>query len=261
MSDVKPGSERVSGTFQVIPAIDLRGGRVVRLRQGDFDRETRYGDDPAAVAAGFADAGAEWVHVVDLDGARAGSPQQLAIVAGIVAAVAGRLRVECGGGLRREDDVTRLLDLGVDRAVLGTSALADPDLLGRLVERQAAERIAVALDVRDGLAVGDGWRPGATGTPIPEAVDRVLAAGVDTLEVTAVGRDGGLEGPDLELLEHIVRTGSGRVIASGGIRSIDDLLAARRLGCVGAIVGRALYEGRLDLRAAVRATRPERPTD
>ena len=171
MGDVKPGSERVAGTFEVIPAIDLRDGRVVRLRQGDFGRETRYGDDPAAVATGFADAGAEWVHVVDLDGARAGSPQQHVIVAGIVAAVAGRVRVECGGGLRREDDVARVLDLGVDRAVLGTTALADPDLLGRLVNRHGAERIAVALDVRDGLAVGDGWRPGATGTPVLEAVD------------------------------------------------------------------------------------------
>ena len=260
MSDVKSGSGPGPDPFQVIPAIDLRGGRVVRLRQGDFERETRYDDDPAGVARAFADAGAAWIHVVDLDGARAGSPKQEAIVTGIAAAVSGRLRVEYGGGLRREDDATRVLDLGADRVVLGTTALADPDLLGLLVARHGADRVAVALDVREGLAVGEGWRKGATGTPILDAVDRVLGAGVDTLEVTAVSRDGGLEGPDLELLESVVRHGPYRVVASGGIRSIEDLLAVRRLGCVGAIVGRALYEGGLDLRAAIRATRSERTT-
>jgi phosphoribosylformimino-5-aminoimidazole carboxamide ribotide isomerase len=243
-------------TFDVLPAIDLRGGRVVRLAQGDFERETAYGDDPAATAAGFAREGAAWLHVVDLDGARDGTPRNDAAVRAIVGAVAGGTRVEVAGGLRTDAAVAAALDAGAARAVVGTAALRDPAFAGRLVTRHGAERIAVAIDVREGLALSEGWRPGAPGIPVHDAVVALAAAGVTVFEVTAVARDGLLGGPDLELLGKVVAIGRGEVIASGGIARLEDLLDVRALGCSGAIVGRALYEGSFTLveaRAALSA--------
>ncbi|HSS37122.1 MAG TPA: 1-(5-phosphoribosyl)-5-[(5-phosphoribosylamino)methylideneamino] imidazole-4-carboxamide isomerase [Patescibacteria group bacterium] len=248
-----PVDGRAERPFELLPALDLRGGRVVRLVQGDFARETVYGDDPNAVVDAFARAGAGWVHVVDLDGARAGVPVQTATVGEIIRAADGRLRVEVGGGLRDRPSVARVLELGAARVVVGTAALADPAFVGSLVTVHGPDRIAVALDVRDGAAVGHGWRAGAPGTPIVEAVSRMTDAGVETLIVTAIERDGRLEGPDLDLLEGLARAGRGRVIASGGISSTEDVLAARSVGCAGAIVGRAMYEGRIDLAATLRA--------
>ncbi len=145
--------------FDILPAIDLRAGRVVRLRQGDFARETVYSDDPVAVARGFADAGATWLHVVDLDGARAGEPVNGAVVRSIVDAVGERLQVEVAGGLRTSGSVAAALASGAVRAVVGTAALQDPEFVKRLVAAHGAERIVVAIDVRDGLAVGHGWAP------------------------------------------------------------------------------------------------------
>ena len=165
MARVKP--------FVLLPAIDLREGRVVRLRQGDFARETIYGDDPVSVAVGFADVGATWLHVVDLDGARAGSPRQSAVIAAIVAAVGDRMRVQVGGGLRDEASVASALATGATRAVVGTAAIDDPRFAGRLVERHGVDRIAVAIDVRDGLAIGSGWRTGAPGVPVVDAETRI----------------------------------------------------------------------------------------
>ena len=178
MAPVKP--------FVLLPAIDLRGGRVVRLRQGDFDRETIYGDAPVDVAIGFADLGAKWLHVVDLDGARAGSPQQAAVIAAIVEAVGDRLDVQVGGGLRDETSVASVLATGAARAVVGTGAIDDPRFAGRLVARHGVERIAVALDVRDGVAIGSGWRSGARGVAVIDAATRITEQGVATLVVTAI---------------------------------------------------------------------------
>lgn len=253
MAAVNPRSDDPRQPFELLPAIDLRGGHVVRLREGDFARETVYGDDPASVARAFADAGATWLHVVDLDGARAGRPQQTAVVAAIVAEVAGRMRVQVGGGLRDEASIAAVLDAGAERVVIGTAALRQPDLVGRVVRRHGAGRVVVALDVRAGRAVGDGWRTDAAGSPVVDALTRVTDEGVETVAVTAIERDGLLEGPDLDLLGQLVRLGRGRIIASGGIGSTADVLAVRRLGCAGAIVGRALYEGRLDLAATIAA--------
>ncbi len=230
------------------PAIDLRGGRVVRLRQGDFTQETVYGEDPAEVARGFADAGAAWIHVVDLDGARLGRPAQLAVIAAIVDAVGAKLMIQLGGGLRDEATVGAVLERGVTRAVIGTAALRDPSFVGRLVGRHGAARIAVALDVRDGQAVGEGWQSNAAGTPVGDAATRITDEGAETLIVTAIARDGLLQGPDLDLLRGLVATSPARIVASGGIGSPDDILATRTAGCRGAVVGRALYEGRIDLR-------------
>jgi phosphoribosylformimino-5-aminoimidazole carboxamide ribotide isomerase len=240
-------------TFELLPAIDLRGGRVVRLRQGDFGRETAYGTDARLVARGFADAGASWIHVVDLDGARAGEPRQLDLAATIVAETLGRLRVELGGGLRTPEAVAGALATGAARAAVGTAAIRDPGVAARLVEHHGAERIVASIDVRDGRALGEGWREGAPGLPVADAVERLADAGVATFEVTAIERDGLLAGPDLDLLRSLVALDRGRIIASGGVTTVADLLAVAAAGCSGAIVGRAIYEGRLDLADAIRA--------
>ncbi len=236
----------------ILPAIDLRDGRVVRLRQGDFARERVYAEDPLAVAAGFAAAGAEWIHVVDLDGARAGERRQASTIAAVVAAFEGNgPQFQVAGGLRTSEDIANVLATGVDRVVIGTAALGDSAFVGAAIERHGPDRIAIALDIRDGQAVGDGWVPGAAGVPMADALARLAAVGATVFAVTAIERDGLLGGPDLALLEACVnQTGAG-VLASGGIRSIADLEAVRRLGCVGAIVGRAIYDGSLDLESAI----------
>jgi len=237
--------------FDVLPAIDLRGGRVVRLRQGDFAQETAYSDDPVEVATRFADAGAQWLHVVDLDGARTGIPAHGAVIGAIVNAVGDRLNVEVAGGLRDEAAVAAVLHVGVARAVVGTAALRDPGFAGRLVGAHGSDRIAAAIDVRQGRALGHAWVGDVAGVDAGEAMGRLADVGVATFEVTAIDRDGLLEGPDLELYGRIVALGAGSVIASGGITTTADLNSVRALGCNGAIVGRAVYEGRLDLAQAL----------
>ena len=240
-------------TFELLPAIDLLGGRVVRLRQGDFARETTYGADPEATAGRFADAGASWIHVVDLDGARAGEPRQLEVVAAIVAGLGGRANVELGGGLRSAAAVAGALGAGVSRVAVGTAVLRDPAFAAEIVARHGAERVVASIDVRDGLALGEGWRTGATGLPAADAIAILADSGVVAFEVTAIERDGLLEGPDIGMLRSLVALDRGRIIASGGIASVEDLLAVQAAGCAGAIVGRALYEGRIELRALVEA--------
>jgi len=244
--------EQRSGAFQLLPAIDLRGGRVVRLAEGDFARETVYSADAVEVAVGFAAAGAKWIHVVDLDGARDGTRRQTEAVARIVSAVGERVACEVAGGLRDEAAVESVLDAGAARAVVGTAALRDPRLVARLVARFGVERIAVALDVRNGLAVGQGWVPGAAGLPDEDALAALAARGARTFVVTAIERDGLMTGPNLDLLGRLVALGLGEIIASAGVSSLEDVSAVRAIGCVGAVVGRAIYEGRLDLASAIR---------
>ncbi len=237
--------------FEILPAIDLRGARVVRLEQGDFARETAFSSDPVAVARAFADAGARWLHVVDLDGARSGQPAHGGVIAAIVAAMGERVAVEVAGGLRSADAVVQALAAGASRVVLGTAALSDPSLAGSLIAAHGPAAVAVAVDVRDGQAVGHGWTPGAVGTPVDDAVARLAAVGVTTFEVTAIDRDGLLGGPDLALYERLVAATDASIIASAGIASVDDVRAVRAIGCAGAIIGRALYDGRLSLEDAL----------
>lgn len=237
--------------FEILPAIDLRGGRVVRLRQGDFAREMAYDADPVEVAVAFAAAGARWLHVVDLDGARAGAQLHGKVIAGIVQAVGKGTRVEVAGGLRTERAVAEGLDAGAARAVIGTAALDDAAFAGRLVKTHGTSRVAVAIDVRAGLAVGHGWAAGAPALDAAEAIHRLADAGVETFEVTAIDRDGLLEGPDLDLYRRLVALGHGAIVASGGITTPDDLRDLRATGCSAAIVGRALYEGRLAIETAL----------
>lgn len=239
--------------FEILPAIDLEGGRVVRLVQGDFSRETVYEEDPVGVARAFADAGATWLHVVDLDGAREGEPRQLELVAEIVAEVHGRVRVEVGGGLRTPEAVAGALGTGANRVAVGTAALRDPAFALSLVARYGPARIVGSLDIRDGMALGEGWRLGASGVPAADALERLSAAGIDTFEVTAIDRDGLMGGPDIALLRSLVRLGRGRIIASGGVSSLEDVLAAQAAGCSGTIIGKALYEGRVTIREIVTA--------
>lgn len=243
-----------SRSFELLPAIDLRQGHVVRLWRGDFGRATKYPGDPVHVAAEFARLGARWLHVVDLDGARDPAARQVDLVRGIVAGVGESARVEVAGGLRDETDAAGMLSAGAARVVIGTAALLDPGFVRRLVDRHGPDRIAVALDVREGLAVGHGWAPGSMGVPMGEAIAALAAAGAMTFEVTAIERDGTLGGPDLDLLARAVRlAGTGSVIASAGISTTDDVRAVHALGCAGAIVGRALYEGRLTVGKALGA--------
>jgi phosphoribosylformimino-5-aminoimidazole carboxamide ribotide isomerase len=222
------------------------------LRQGDFEQESEYSTDPPGVAAGFAEVGAEWIHVVDLDGALHGERRQAATLGAIVARIGpGRTRLQVAGGFRTHDAIDAALGLGAQRVVIGTAALADPAFVDAAIERHGTARIAVALDVRDGIAVGQGWIPDAQGVPVDEALERLAAIGVTTFAVTAIDRDGLLRGPDLALLERMTGATDASIIASGGIASVDDLRAVRRIGCAGAIVGRALYDGTLDLRTVL----------
>jgi phosphoribosylformimino-5-aminoimidazole carboxamide ribotide isomerase len=241
----------MASAFEILPAIDLRGGRVVRLERGDFARETAFSDDPVAVARAFADAGARWLHVVDLDGARSGAPAHTEVIVAIVGAVGRRVAVEVAGGLRSADAVGAILTGGAARVVVGTAALRDPRFAGSLVGTHGADRIAVAIDVRDGRAHGDGWDAQAVTADASEAIRQLAEEGVETFEVTAIDRDGRLIGPDLDLLARMVGLGRGRIIASAGISEVNDIRAVEGIGCAGAIIGRALYDGRFSLQAAL----------
>jgi phosphoribosylformimino-5-aminoimidazole carboxamide ribotide isomerase len=238
--------------FDLLPAIDLRDGRVVRLRQGDFQQQIDYDLDPVSTAATFAAAGARWIHVVDLDGARQGRPVQTVVVERIVARVAPSVRCQVAGGLRSAGAVHQALAAGAARVVVGTAALREPSFVTRLVAAHGDEAVVVALDVRDGHAIGGAWRPGTTGIQVEHAMTDLAAAGARRFAVTAIQRDGLLAGPDLDLLGRLVQLDAGAVIASGGVSTLADLREVAELGCVGAIVGRAIYEGRLDVREAVR---------
>jgi phosphoribosylformimino-5-aminoimidazole carboxamide ribotide isomerase len=238
--------------MDLIPAIDLRHGRVVRLRRGDFDDATVFGNDPVAVAQRWVGEGATRLHLVDLDGAEVGRPAQIDLCAAVVAACA--VPVQVAGGLRDEAGVAATLAAGADRVVMGTAFLADTGLAARLVACHGAERIVAALDVRDGAAVGEGWRRGAPGRRLEDALADLVGAGVETFAVTAIDRDGLLGGPDLDLYRRVrLAAPRAHLIASGGIAGVEDLRALAGIGCDAAILGRALYEGTLTLEAARRA--------
>ena len=234
-------------------AVDVRGGRCVRLRQGDYGAETVYDDDPVARASEMAEAGADWIHVVDLDGARSGRPENASVVAAIAASV--DVPVQAGGGVRTADIAEAWFAAGVERVVVGTAALRDPDLVRRLAR---SRRIAVGLDSRFGEVATDGWLQGS-GQPVLDVARRFAADGVDAFVVTDISRDGTLDGPDLEGLTTVLEAVPVEVIASGGVGRLDDLRClaglegaqGRRLS--GAIVGTALYEGRFTVAEAAAA--------
>ncbi len=243
--------------MEVIPAIDILGGRCVRLSQGDYSRQTVYDDDPAAAARRFHAAGARRLHVVDLDGAREGRPVNREAVAAVLRAVP--VPVQVGGGVRTLADVAAYLELGADRCVLGTAAVEDEPFVREAIARFPAS-IAVAVDARGGRVATRGWLQEAELSPL-ELADRLLDLGARTIIYTDVLRDGTLSRPNLEaaarLSRHVKdRAPDAMVICAGGISSLEDLLALARLGVDGAIVGRALYTGDLDLSQALAALTP-----
>ena len=234
----------------VFPAIDLKGGQVVRLAEGDMDRATVYGDDPAAQAMIFAGQGAEYLHVVDLDGAFAGASVNGDAVRAIVARFPGH--VQLGGGIRNRESVERWFDLGVSRVVIGTAALEDPDFV-RAAARDFPGGIVVAVDARDGMVATKGWADVST-TSATDLARRFEDAGVAALLFTDVGRDGLLKGCNVEATVDLARSVDIPVIASGGVKGIAEihvLALHTQDGVEGVITGRALYDGRLDLAAAL----------
>ena len=238
----------------IFPAIDLKQGEVVRLAEGDMDRATVYGDDPAAQAKIFADAGAEHLHVVDLDGSFAGSAQNREAVEGIVAAFPGY--VQLGGGIRTPEDVARWFDAGVARIVIGTAALKNPQFVKDMA-REYDGGIVVAVDARDGMVATDGWAE-TSDMAVADMARRFEDAGVASLLFTDIGRDGMLKGCNIEATVDLARQTDLPVIASGGVKGLDDihilaLQAGQEAGggIEGVITGRALYDGRLDLGAAL----------
>lgn len=234
--------------FQVIPAVDLLGDEAVRLERGDYERVTLREPDPAALVRRFVDAGADLVHVVDLDGARSGRLRP-DLIARLVEAAAPA-RVQASGGVRSVEDAQALLAAGAARVLVGTAFFADDDAPERFAEA-LGERLVVAVDVRDGRIAVRGWRGGA-GPSLDVALARCAAAGVVRLHCTAIERDGTLEGPDLGLLRRVVDSGM-LVVAAGGVSSVADLEAIATAGCEGAVVGRALLEGRVPLAALRRS--------
>jgi phosphoribosylformimino-5-aminoimidazole carboxamide ribotide isomerase len=242
----------------VFPAIDLKGGNVVRLAEGDMDRATVYGSDPAAQARAFAEAGATHLHVVDLDGAFAGHAVNAEVVEAIVAAFPGK--VQLGGGIRDRAAVDRWLGLGVDRVVIGTAALDHPDFV-REAARDLPGRIVVAVDARDGFVATQGWAD-VSEVRVVDLAAQFADAGVAALLFTDVGRDGLLKGCNVEATQALAHATSIPVIASGGVAGIEDIeaLMIARSGIVeggieGVITGRALYDGRLDLAQALKVAR------
>ncbi|GAB1407848.1 1-(5-phosphoribosyl)-5-[(5-phosphoribosylamino)me thylideneamino]imidazole-4-carboxamide isomerase [Thermomonas brevis] len=241
-------------SFTVYPAIDVRGGKVVRLRQGDYADETRYGDDPLAFARRYADDGATWLHLVDLDAAKAGGYTLLPLLRRIVAQTG--LQVQTGGGVRSEADVAALLDSGAARVVIGSLAVSAPDTVTGWLRRFGSERITVALDARqDDAGIWrlpvHGWTETADDT-LDDLLARHADAGLAHLLCTDIARDGMLAGPNLALYRRLCALHPGvRVQASGGVRDAADVRAARDAGCAGAVLGKALLEARLSLAEAL----------
>jgi phosphoribosylformimino-5-aminoimidazole carboxamide ribotide isomerase len=238
---------------EVIPAIDLRNGQVVRLNQGDYAKQTTFSNDPLRVARQFVEAGAPRIHLVDLDGAFDGSPAQKGLCIAIAKAVP--VPIELGGGFRNEEDVAMAIDAGMDRVVLGTVAVEDPDLVARLVARLGADRIIVGLDARDGYVAVSGWKQ-ATNVEATTLMTQMHERGVRRYVYTDISRDGTLSSPNFgavaAMAYHAISLSDDtNVIASGGIGSIAHLHRLATLGVEGAIVGSAIYRGALDLQQAV----------
>ena len=240
--------------MRLYPAIDIRGGRAVRLVQGDYERETAFDDDPAQAAARFAAGGAEFLHVVDLDGARDGEPANLEAIGRIVAE--SGCPVQAGGGLRSAEAVEAVLGAGAERVVIGTAAMRDPDFLAAMLARHG-DRVVVAVDARGGAVALAGWRESG-GVEVTEAIAGLTGSGVRRFLFTPIEVDGTLAGPGLEQMRAAAAATEAELIYSGGVGSLDDLraLAAAAPDNVGgAVVGRALYEGRFTVAEAIEALR------
>ena len=233
--------------MQIFPAIDLRGGQVVRLYQGDYDQMTVYGSDPCAVARDFMAAGAKYLHVVDLDGAKDGTLANFDTIAAI--ARQGGLYLEVGGGIRTEERIRRYLDLGVGRCILGTIAVRDFAFTERMA-RKYGDRIAVGVDARDGFVAVSGWKELSAERGV-DFCRRLRDAGVKTVIYTDISRDGAEQGTNLDLYRELAAIHGLDITASGGVSSLTELRELQRIGTKAAILGKALYTGRLDLKTVI----------
>ena len=234
----------------LLPAIDIRGGRCVRLVQGDFAQETVYDEEPAEVARAYEAEGAEWLHVVDLDAALEGEPRNREVVAGVIASVS--IPVQASGGIRSLEAIQAAVSAGAARVVVGTQALLDPGFVADAVGRFGNE-VAVGLDARGDRLQARGWTEDAG--DLWETLDRLGAAGVARFVVTDVAKDGMLEGPNTDLLRRVIERTSASVVASGGVSSLEDLRAVAATGAEACIVGKALYAGAFTLPDALAAAR------
>ncbi len=234
--------------MQVIPAVDVLGGAVVRLRRGEYNAVTRFGDDPVAVARDFMAAGAEIVHVVDLEAARSGRS-----TAGLWPRLGeAGVRFQAAGGIRRAGDAVDAIAAGATRVVSGTTAVWEPKRLTEMSQTIGGENLVAAIDVRSGRAYGAGWLDG--GQPLAQVVEQAIDAGVGRIMVTSVPRDGTLDGPDVKLVKSVMAGARGiPVVASGGVSSLDDLGLLVDTGCESVVVGRALLEGRFSFQEAAAA--------
>ena len=234
--------------MEIFPAIDLRGGQVVRLYQGDYDWETVYDADPCAVARRFRDAGARFLHVVDLDGAKDGTLANFDTIAAI--ARQGSLSIEVGGGIRTEERIRRYLDLGVDRCILGTIAVRDFEFTRRMAEAYGP-KVAVGVDARDGFVAISGWKELSDERGV-DFCRRLRDVGVRRVIYTDISRDGAESGTNLDLYRELTTIDGLEITASGGVSSLEELRTLRDMGVRAAILGKALYTGRLDLAAVIR---------
>ncbi|MCM3618830.1 1-(5-phosphoribosyl)-5-[(5-phosphoribosylamino)methylideneamino]imidazole-4-carboxamide isomerase [Sutcliffiella horikoshii] len=238
-------------SFTIYPAIDMRGGKCVRLLQGDYSKETVYGDSPFDMAKTFVDQGAEWIHMVDLDGAKAGSPVNDRFVLQVARELPAKVQI--GGGIRTAADVEHYLSNGVDRVILGSAAIKDPSFVREMLAKHGGSRIAVGLDAKDGYVATEGWIE--TSTVKATVLGKELAdAGAGTFIFTDIATDGMLSGPNVEATVELARVTGASVIASGGVSSVEDLLALRNFageGVSGSIVGKAIYTEKINLARAL----------
>ena len=243
--------------MQIWPAIDLRGGKCVRLEQGDYARETVFGADPPAMARRWVDDGAEFLHLVDLDGARSGHVENWTAIEAILAAV--KVRCELGGGIRDEATISRLLELGLERVVIGTLALREPDWFRQMC-RKFPQRIALGLDARQGLVATEGWLETSRVSAV-ELARELAREPIAAVIYTDVETDGMLAGPNLAALAEIAGAVDLPVIASGGVTTLDDIARLAELPIAGCIIGRALYQGNLSLPEALACARGRGKTE
>ncbi|MFC4077495.1 1-(5-phosphoribosyl)-5-[(5-phosphoribosylamino)methylideneamino]imidazole-4-carboxamide isomerase [Salinithrix halophila] len=240
--------------FTLYPAIDLRGGQCVRLFQGDYDAETVYDKDPVAVARRWVEQGAEWLHVVDLDAARSGEPVNLPVIREVVSAI--EVPIQVGGGVRDMDRLEALLDLGVARVVIGSAAIDDPDFVQAALARHG-DQIALGLDARNGRVATHGWLDDSE-VLAEDLAQKMVSLGAETFIFTDISRDGTLSGPNIPAVRNLALATGKKVIASGGVKSVSNLLELSRYrveGVEGAIVGKALYTGDVELSEALSAVK------
>ena len=244
--------------FTIYPAIDLRAGQVVRLKEGDPTRQTTYSDDPAEIAQQWLETGADWLHIVNLDGAFGENDEmnQSALRAIVKAANRFESQVQFGGGIRSMKMVEHALGLGVSRVVLGTIAIEQPEIVGEAIHKFGASKIAVGIDARDGFVRVRGWRSNS-GTPATELAIQMQNIGVLTIVFTDIRRDGLGRGLNIASTRALAEISRLDVIASGGVHTLEDVIAARQASLAGVIIGRALYEGSIDLKVALESTSPD----